>query len=56
MFSLDDGIVSARASWAGCLEFKSRADQILHSVANSSTTLQHLRKLLLLLSWSMLRQ
>jgi len=33
-----------RVSCAGGLEFKSRTGQILHSVANSSPPLQHLRK------------
>jgi len=32
------------ASRAGSLEFKSWASQILHSVANCSPPLQHLRK------------
>jgi len=35
---------NARASCAEGMEFKSPAGQILHSVANSSPPLQHLRK------------
>jgi len=38
------GMVNARASFAGGLGFKFRAGQILHSVANGSPPLQHLCK------------
>jgi len=39
-----DQTVNARASCAGGLEFKSRTGQILDSVANGSSPLQHVRK------------
>jgi len=43
-FCFDGQTVNAGVSRAGCLEFKFRTGQILHSVANGSSSLQHLRK------------
>jgi len=43
-YRFEGRMVNVRASCAGSLEVKSRTGQILHSVANGSLQLQHLRK------------